>query len=316
MAFLTYNNPPTDLRDPTLLFAFAGWADAADSATHALRYVVKQLKGEKFAEVDPEEFYNFTRVRPKTKFDDDGERFIEWPANEFFAIRREDAETDLVVLVGVEPNVKWRTFCQSMLEEIQSLGVSKVIQVGALLDAVPHTRDVRITGTATSPELRGMLKGIHVRRSRYTGPTGIAGVMTDTLRRAGIPAVSLWGHAPHYLQVTPNPKVSLSLVRGLEELVDISVPVEALESQGLNFERRVEQALDGESDVVEYVEKLEAQWDARRNRRATESVDEPEPAGSGAEPGEIPDADQAVASIEEFLRQERRGDGGSDGSQD
>lgn len=316
MAFLTYNNPPTDLRDPTLLFAFAGWADAADSATHALRYVVKHLNGEKFAEVDPEEFYNFTRVRPKTKFDDDGERYIEWPANEFYAIRREDAETDLIVLVGVEPNVKWRTFCQSMLEEIQSLGVSKVIQVGALLDAVPHTRDVRITGTATSPELRGMLKGIHVRRSRYTGPTGIAGVMTDTLRRAGIPAVSLWGHAPHYLQVTPNPKVSLSLVRGLEELVDISVPVDALESQGQNFERRVEQALDGESDVVEYVAKLEAQWDARRNRTATESVDEPEPAGSGAEPGEIPDADQAVASIEEFLRQERQGDGGSEGSQD
>jgi proteasome assembly chaperone (PAC2) family protein len=278
--------------------------------------VVKQLKGEKFAEVDPEEFYNFTRVRPKTKFDDDGERYIEWPANEFYAIRREDAENDLLVLVGIEPNVKWRTFCQSMLEEIQSLGVTKVIQVGALLDAVPHTREVRITGTATSPELRGMLKGIHVRRSRYTGPTGIAGVMTDTLRRAGIPAVSLWGHAPHYLQVTPNPKVSLSLVRGLEKLVGINVSVDALESQGVNFERRVEQALDGESDVVEYVEKLEAQWDARRNRTTTESVDEPEPAGSGAEPGVIPDADQAVASIEEFLRQERQGNGGSEGSPD
>jgi proteasome assembly chaperone (PAC2) family protein len=324
MAFLTYNNPPTDLRDPTLLFAFAGWADAADSATHALRYVVRHLKGEKFAEVDPEEFYNFTRVRPKTKFDDDGERYIEWPANEFFAIRREDADTDLLVLVGVEPNVKWRTFCQEMLEQIQSLGVTKVIQVGALLDAVPHTRDVRITGTATSPELRGMLKGIHVRRSRYTGPTGIAGVMTDVLRRAGIPTVSLWGHAPHYLQVTPNPKVSLGLVQGLEQLIDISVPDEALRSQGLNFERRVEQALDGESDVMAYVEKLEVQWDARRSERASESsadsapesTDGPEPAGSGAEPGDIPDADQAVASIEEFLRQERQGDGGSEGSQD
>jgi proteasome assembly chaperone (PAC2) family protein len=320
MAFLSHNNPPTDLRDPTLLFAFAGWADAADSATHALRYVVRHLKGEKFAEVDPEEFYNFTRVRPKTKFDDDGERFIEWPANEFYSIRREDAETDLVVLVGVEPNVKWRTFCEAMVEEIQSLGVTKVIQVGALLDAVPHTRDVRITGTATSPELRGMLKGIHVRRSRYTGPTGIAGVMADTLRRAGIPTVSLWGHAPHYLQVTPNPKVSLGLVRGLEQLVEISVPDDALKSQGLNFERRVEQALDGETDVVAYVEKLEAQWDERRERRRGEASDstlaDPEPAGSGAESGDIPDADQAVASIEEFLRQERQGDGGTEGSQD
>jgi proteasome assembly chaperone (PAC2) family protein len=311
MAFLSYNKPPTDLRDPTLLFAFAGWADAADSATHALRYVVRHLKGEKFAEVDPEEFYNFTRVRPKTKFDDDGERYIEWPANNFYAIRREDANTDLVVLVGIEPNVKWRTFCQSMVEEMQSLGVIKVIQVGALLDAVPHTRDVRITGTATSPDLRGMLRGIHVRRSRYTGPTGIAGVLTDTLRRAGIPTVSLWGHTPHYLQVTPNPKVSLGLVHGLEKLVDISVPVDALKSQGLNFERRVEQALDGESDVMAYVEKLEAQWDARTEETSSSTTSEPGPAGIGAEPDEIPDADQAVASIEEFLRQERQGDGGS-----
>ena len=310
MAFLSYNNPPTDLRDPTLLFAFAGWADAADSATHALKYMVRHLKGEKFAEIDPEEFYNFTRVRPKTKFDDDGERYIEWPANDFYAIRREDADTDLVVLVGIEPNVKWRTFCESMLEQMQSLGVTKVIQVGALMDAVPHTRDVRITGTATSPELRGMLRGIQVRRSRYTGPTGIAGVMTDTLRRAGIPTVSLWGHAPHYLQVTPNPKVSLGLVHGLEELVDISVPDEALKSQGLNFERRVEQALDGESDVLAYVEKLEAQWDSSRNETPSEIATDPEPAGSTAETGDIPDADQAVASIEEFLRQERQGDEG------
>ena len=314
MAFLTYNKSPSDLRNPTLLFAFAGWADASDSATHALRYVVKQLNGEKFAEVDPEEFYNFTRVRPKTKFDDEGERYIEWPANEFYAIRREDAETDLIVLVGIEPNVKWRTFCQSVLEEMQSLGVTKVIQVGALLDAVPHTREVRITGTATSPELRGMLHGIHVRRSRYTGPTGIAGVMTDTLKPAGIPAVSLWGHSPHYLQVAPNPKVSLGLVRGLHELIDLTVPEEGLKSQGLNFERRVEQALDGESDVVAYVQKLEAQWDSRRGHGPTEGSDEPEPAGTGAEPGDIPNADQAVASIEEFLRQERQGDGGVQGS--
>lgn len=316
MAFLSYNNAPMNLRDPTLLFAFAGWADAADSATHALRYVVRHLKGEKFAEVDPEEFYNFTRVRPKTRFDDSGDRYIEWPANKFYAIHREDADTDLVVLVGVEPNVKWRTFCQSILDEVQLLGVTKVIQVGALLDAVPHTRDVRITGTATSPELRGMLQGIHVRRSRYTGPTGIAGVLTDTLNRAGIPTVSLWGHTPHYLQVTPNPKVSLGLVQGLEKLVDIIVPADALKSQGLNFERRVEQALDGESEVVAYVKKLEAQWDSRNDTTTTELLTGPGPAGSGAQPGEIPDAEQAVAGIEEFLRQERQGDGGAESFQD
>jgi proteasome assembly chaperone (PAC2) family protein len=323
MDFLKMNNPPEGLREPTLLFSFAGWADAAESATHALRYLVRHLKGEKFAEVDPEEFYNFTRVRPKTKFDDAGERYIEWPANEFFAIRREDAATDLVVFVGIEPNVRWRTFTEAMVAQIQSLGVAKVIQVGALLDAVPHTRETRVTGTATSPELRGLLRGIEVRRSRYTGPTGITGVLTNALNGAGIATVSLWGHTPHYLQVTPNPKVSLRLIKGLEQLLDIHVDVEALESQGLNFERRVEQALDGESDVMAYVERLEAQWDSSGGipaaKDTTEAEDEdptsdgPEPAGSGAEPGEIPDADQVVRGIEEFLRQEREGDNGGQG---
>jgi len=324
MEFLSMNNPPEGLREPTLLFSFAGWADAAESATHALRYVVRHLNGEKFAEVDPEEFYNFTRVRPKTKFDDAGERYIEWPANEFFSIRREDAATDLVVFLGIEPNVRWRTFTESLVAQVQSLGVSKVIQVGALLDAVPHTRETRITGTATSPELRGLLRGIHVRRSRYTGPTGITGVLTDALRRAGIATVSLWGHTPHYLQVSPNPKVSLRLIKGLEQLLDIHVDIEALASQGLNFERRVEQALEGETDVVAYVQRLEAQWDSSGGSASaaeqsetedsssdgTEDADRPGPAGSGAEPGEIPDADQAVRGIEEFLRQEREGDNG------
>jgi proteasome assembly chaperone (PAC2) family protein len=305
MEFLRINNPPKGLREPTLLFAFAGWADAADSATHALRYLVRHLKGEKFAEVEPEKFYNFTRVRPKTKFDDQGERYIDWPANAFYSIRREDASTDLIVLVGIEPNLRWKTFCEGIVALVKALGVVKVIQVGALLDAVPHTRDTRVTGTATSPELQGMLRGIEVRRSRYTGPTGISGVLTDALKRSGIATVSLWGHAPHYLQVSPNPKVSLHLIHGIKELVDVNISVEALESQGLNFERRVEQALSGEPEVVAYVERLEAQWDsggARGNIAA--NTDEGMPVAEG----EMPDADQAVRGIEEFLRKAREDD--------
>jgi proteasome assembly chaperone (PAC2) family protein len=313
MAFLRINNPPQGLREPTLLFAFAGWADAADSATHALRYLVRHLNGEKFAEVEPEEFYNFTRVRPKTKFDDQGERYIDWPANAFYSIRCEDASTDLVVLVGIEPNLRWKTFCEGIVDLVKALGVVKVIQVGALLDAVPHTRETRITGTATSPELQGMLRGIEVRRSRYTGPTGISGVLTDALKRSGIATVSLWGHAPHYLQVSPNPKVSLRLIHGIRDLVDVDISVEALESQGLNFERRVDQALAGEPEVVAYVERLEAQWDsggARGNIGA--KTDE----GAPVVEGEMPDADQAVRGIEEFLRKAREGDADKEDSAD
>lgn len=311
MAFLSYNNPPSDLRTPTMLFAFAGWADASESATHALRYIVRHLKGEKFAEVDPEEFYNFTRVRPRTKFDDQGERYIEWPANEFYAIRRESAESDLVVLLGVEPNLKWRTFCDAMVDEVEGLGVNQVIQVGALLDAVPHTREPRISGTATSPDLRGILKGIEIRRSRYTGPTGITGVLTDRLRRAGIPTVSLWGHSPHYLQVSPNPKVSLRLVTGLEQLLDVDVNLDPLKSQGLNFDRRVEQALTDEPDIVAYVEKLEAQWDSS-SRGELSPTEETE---STAGPSDTLDPDQAVRSIEEFLRRQRQGGSDDEGAE-
>lgn len=299
MPFLKSNDPPADLRDPLMLFAFAGWADAAESATHALKYLVRHLAGTKFAEIDPEEFYNFTRVRPKTKFNDAGERYIEWPSNAFYAIRREGEGRDVVVFVGVEPNLRWRAFCESMVAVIKGLGVREVVQVGALLDAVPHTRESRLTGTATSPEQQAMLRGIEVRRSRYTGPTGIAGVLIDMLGRSGVATVSLWGHAPHYLQVSPNPKVSLKLLSGLERLADLHVNVDALESQGLNFERRVEQALADEPEIISYVQKLEAQWDSKAGH-PTDAGSEDEGDGD-----EMPEPDQAIRGIEEFLRRER-----------
>ena len=305
MDFLKQYDPPADLKDPVMLFAFAGWADAADSATHALRYLVEKAGAPKFAEVDPEEFYNFTRVRPHTNFDDEGNRYIEWPANEFFLLRGGESASDVVVFVGVEPNLKWRTFCSSLTAIAKELGVVRVIHMGALLDAVPHTREPRLTGTATSPELRGLLSGIKVRRSRYTGPTGITGVLMDALRRSGIPGVSLWGHAPHYLHVSPNPKVSLRLLHGIERLVNVSVDVEPLRSQGSKFDRRVERALAEEPELKAYVERLEEQWDSRRDNAPR--------AGGGDD--DMPEPEQAVRGIEEFLRQARQG-GDAPGGQD
>ena len=140
-----------ELDAPIFLFAFAGWADAAESATHALRYLVKRLGGIKFAEIDAEEFYDFTQVRPHTAFDEDGNRVITWPANEFYVVKGGEDSTDLVIFIGIEPSMRWRTFAESMVTLVKSLGVSRIMQVGALLDAVPHTREPRITGTATSP---------------------------------------------------------------------------------------------------------------------------------------------------------------------
>jgi proteasome assembly chaperone (PAC2) family protein len=304
MDFLKLDNPPKDLETPIMLFAFEGWADAAESATHALRYLIRRLKATKFAEIDPEEFYNFARVRPFTKFDDDGNRYIEWPANEFYFHKGEGDQQDVIIFVGVEPNLRWRTFSELLVGVVKDLGVSKAIHVGALLDAVPHTRSSRVSGTATSPELRGTVNGLRVRRSRYTGPAGITTAVTEVMKAQGIPTMSLWGHTPHYLQVSPNPKVSRELIQGLQRLLNIEVDLEPLKSQGKNFERRVDQALADEPEVVAYVEKLEAQWDSGHEGPPEESM--PDGEGSeGTEDIEMPEPGQAVQGIEEFLRQAR-----------
>ncbi len=309
MQFLKYHEP-TEARSPIFLYAFAGWSDAAESATHALQYLVKRLEATKFAEIDPEDFYDFTQVRPHTGFDPDGTRRITWPANEFYYHRSSSGEAeDMVIFVGVEPSLRWRTFSESMVAVLRDIGVSQVVHLGALLDAVPHTRETRVTGTATSPELQRMLQGVEVRRSRYTGPTGITGVLMDTFRRADIPSISIWGHTPHYLQVSPNPKVSLHLLQAVERLLHVDIDVEQLYSQGANFERRVQQALSNEPGVVDYIERLEAQWD---NRRGNGAAAPPSP-GTGAEVGgEMPNPEEAVQAFEEFLKESRGGTSGDD----
>lgn len=298
MEFLKHYETP-DLQSPVFLFAFAGWADAAESATHALRYLVRRLDATKFAEVDPEEFYDFTQVRPHTGFDADGNRRISWPTNDLYFAKSASNGEDLVIFIGVEPSLRWRTFCDSMVAVIRNLNVSRVLHVGALLDAVPHTRDTRITGTATSPELQEMLRGVEVRRSRYTGPTGISGVLMDHLRRDNVPSASLWGHAPHYLQVSPNPKVSLRLLQAIDRLLSVNINVEQLFAQGANFERRVEQALNNEPGVINYIQRLESQWDTRVG-----AVTQIEAPGEGASfDGDMPEPEEAVRAFEEFLRE-------------
>ncbi|MCE2469041.1 MAG: PAC2 family protein [Dehalococcoidia bacterium] len=312
MDFLRYYEEP-GVTAPVFLFAFAGWSDAAESATHALRYLVKRLEATKFAEVDPEEFYDFTQVRPHTGFDEEGARRITWPANEFFYARRNPEEEDLVIFVGVEPSLKWRTFTSGLVEVIHRVEASRVLHLGALLDAVPHTRDTRITGTATSPELQELLRGVEVRRSRYTGPTGITGVLMDALRREKAPSVSIWGHAPHYLQVAPNPKVSLRLLQVVERLLHVDIDVDSLNSQGANFERRVRQALSNEPGVIEYIHRLESQWDSRVGGSAGPKQGVGEPGEGATLEGEMPQPDEAVRAFEEFLRRSSRRGGDGEG---
>ncbi len=292
-----YERP--ELESPTLLFAFSGWADAAESATHALHYLIKHLGATKFAELDPQEFYDFTQVRPHVGFNDEGERVITWPANEFFVWRGRPDHGDLVMVVGIEPSLQWRKFSQVVLDVAQDLAVSRVVQLGALLDAVPHTRAPWMTGTATSPEMMEQFEGVEVRRSRYTGPTGISSVLMDSFRRQGTPFMSVWGHAPHYLQVAPNPKVSLGLLTAVGSLLGVDIDMKPMRSEGDDFERRVAQVVAQEPNVNKYVERLEAHYDNRMGRGASAW-------------DELPAPEETMNDLEEFLRQQRQDNGASE----
>ncbi len=298
MDFLKQNSPPSDLNSPIVLYAFRGWADASESATHALRHLVRQLGAEQFAEIDPEEFYNFTRNRPQVRQNSDGERYIQWPRNRFFYAKNDNGKSDLIIFLGTEPNFRWRTFTQGMVDYFKELHVSEVVHVGALLDAVPHTRKVKVTGRSSSPEIAAKVPGMQLRRSKYTGPTGITSVLMEEVRVADIPSMSLWGHSPHYLQVSPNPKVSIELLKKIEQLVGINLDYAHLQSQSQNFDKRVKLALQDEPELLEYVHRLEGQWDIANlddistgNVQVNDSIDMPEP-------------EQAVKGIEEFLRQQ------------
>ena len=302
MDFLKQNETPKELIRPIVLYAFRGWADASESATHALRYLTRQLGAQQFAEIDPEEFYNFTRNRPQVRQNSDGERYIQWPRNRFYYQKSEDGKPDLIIFLGTEPNFKWRTFTEGMVNFFKELDVSEVVHVGALLDAVPHTRQVKVSGRSNDPELAGRIPGIQMRRSKYTGPTGITSVLMEQVRAAGIPSMSLWGHSPHYLQVAPNPKVSIELLKKIEQLLGLSVDFAQLNSQSKNFDKRVKLAFEDEPELLDYIQRLEAQWDLVNSDSMSDAINR------DIDSVEMPDPEQAVKGIEEFLRQQLNSD--------
>lgn len=299
MEHLLYYEKPS-LESPTLLCSFAGWPDAAEGATHAMRYLVRRLGAQKFCEVDSEEFYDFTQVRPITEFDSQGQRQIRWPANAFFAWQGQPHHQDMVVLIGVEPNLRWRTFARVVIDVAQDLGVSRAVYVGALLDAVPHSREARVIGSTNDPELLSRMEHLGVRRSGYTGPTGIPTVLMEAFRQAAIPYMSLWGASPHYLQVAPNPKVSLGLLKKLEQVLGMHIDTERLESQGASFEMQVQQVVSRDQDISGYVKRLEQQYDEQAAREA-------------GQPADMPDPKKLVQDLEDFLRHRRgqQGEGGA-----
>ena len=269
-----------------LIMAFAGWPDAGESATAALQYLMRRLNAAQFAEIDPEEFYDFTQERPRSSRTRDGRRRVRWPANEFSWWA--DGEQGLLFFVGVEPNLKWRTFSETIAGLARELGVKTVLHAGALLDAVPHTREIRLTGSSTLPALQQALDSASIGTSNYQGPTGISTAVMETCTKQGISYSSLWGHTPHYLHAAPNYRVSYTLARTLSRLLNLPADLSELRTAAENFDREVGQAVSQDDQLADYVRKLEDRYDE-----------------SSADQG-IPDPAEVVRELEQFLRSEQR----------
>lgn len=247
------------LRRPVLIAAFEGWTDAAEAATTAARYLRDRWGARPFASIDPEEFYDFTSTRPQVRLTAGLIRQIIWPSNEFFSAALTESRRDVILLIGSEPQLRWRAFCGAVMGVLRQFEVEFVVTLGALLADVAHTRPVRVTGSAASAEL---VERLGLRRSRYEGPTGITGVLHDALGQEGIPSASLFAAVPHYVAATPSPKAALELVRQAASLVEVPVVTSDLSQQAQDYERQVSEVVESDEDVSAYVTRLEEDADA------------------------------------------------------
>lgn len=272
------------LRRPVLLAAFEGWNDAGDAASSAVRYLRDRWQAVSFATIDPEDFFDFSSTRPLVRFDDELRREISWPTNELSAASLPGTARDVVVLLGTEPQLKWRTFSQELVAVAASLGVELVVTLGALLADVAHTRPVRVTGTAADNEL---VQRLGLTRSTYEGPTGIVGVLHEAFGRAGIPSASLWAAVPHYVAATPSPKASLALVERAARLLSTSLLTADLQVQAADYERQVSEVVDSDDDVAAYVRRLEDHDDPDEDGRL-----------------ELMSGDALADELERFLREQ------------
>jgi proteasome assembly chaperone (PAC2) family protein len=245
-------SPP--LRRPVLVAAFEGWNDAGEAATDAVAHLASVWQAEEVAALDPDDYYDFQVNRPMVTLEDGTTRRISWPTTRLLVARLEEAERDLVLVLGVEPNMRWRSFCEELLQLAEDIDVSFVVTLGALLADTPHTRPVPVSGTSTDRALRDQLNLEH---SKYEGPTGIVGVLQDACERARVPSVSFWAAVPHYVHQPPCPKAAIALLRRVEDLLDVPIPLGELPEQARAWERQVDELAAEDAEVAEYVTALE-----------------------------------------------------------
>jgi proteasome assembly chaperone (PAC2) family protein len=284
MDFVRWEDRPR-LRRPVLVAAFEGWNDAGDAASAAAEFVGQAWRARQFATLDPEEFYDFTSARPVVHLEDGITRRIVWPGSRLSAAALQGTGRDVIILSAIEPHLRWRTYCGGILDVAREVGVELVVTLGALLADVPHSRPVRITGTAGDAKLAQRLG---LQTSRYEGPTGIVGVLHDACSQAGLASASLWAAVPHYVGQVPSPKATLALVQGLATLLGASVDTAPLGEEAEEYERDITERVEADDDIAAYVRQLEEASD----------LAEGEP--------DLPNTEHLVAEAERFLRDQGR----------
>ena len=283
-----------ELTRPILVAAFRGWNDGAQAASLAGGYLAKTWDADRFAEVDPEEFFDFQAARPHVSLEEGLTRRIDWPETAFYHARPAGLDRDVVLLLGVEPNLRWRTFTEFVVGLAEELGIELLITLGALLADVPHTRSAPVTGSASDEEL---VERLGLSASRYEGPTGIVGVLHDVCGKRGIPSVSLWAAVPHYVSLTPSPRGALALCERLGAVLGIEIDAGELEEAARNYEEQVSEAVASDEETAAYVDELE-----RRSDQLDDAT-------------ELPSGDALAAELTRFLR-ERDEEDGDDAARD
>ena len=280
------------LNRPLLIAAWSGWNDAGESATGALRFMLRRWRTKAIAHLDPEPFYDFTQARPRVRLES-GERVLDWPKNEFSPHAREGADHDVIVMLGIEPHLAWNAYGDAVMEFCQTFGVEHVVTLGALLAEASHARPIHVTGSSEDPELRALLDLPAPQAPGYEGPTGIVGVINSRLRDAGLKTASMWANVPHYVNSSPNPKGALALLEKLNSSLDLDLSLHDLEVFAARFDAQVSSEAAKNPEMTEYARRIEEQED-------DEDEDGP--------PGELPDAQDMVDELERFLREQRDAD--------
>ncbi len=313
MPLIHYYRQPR-LRSPVVVAAFAGWNDAADSATTAVKFLIERWKPTKFAEIDAEEFFVFTETRPTIRLIE-GQRSIIWPANQFLYHDAPDLDHDVILYIGVEPQLKWKKFTENFLEVCKQFNASEVLLLGALLADIPHSMAVPITGFTSYADLTERLSEMDVSGPRYEGPTGIVGVLYDACLHADVPAASLWAAVPHYLAATPNVKVTAALLTYINTFLAFGLNLSSIQAEAVRFEEQITALVARDPEASAYVHKLEERAagliDEDEDDEEEEDQDEHDNEDMTISPdrvtgtGPLPSADVLIRGVEELLRKER-----------